>query len=98
MNNNQYCNAEFLLQKIQESDAVLVGAASGLSAADGKHFWYQDDNEFKEFSKASETNMGFVLLLMLSIIHIKRQMKDGLPLPLWFIIFMNLKLARFIRT
>lgn len=52
----------------------------------------------KEFSKASETNMGFVLLLMLSIIHIKRQMKDGLPLPLWFIIFMNLKLARFIRT
>lgn len=46
MNEYQYKNAEFLLQKIRESDAVLVGAASGLSAADGKHFWYEPDAEF----------------------------------------------------
>lgn len=58
MNNNQYCNAEFLLQKIQESDAVLVGAASGLSAADGKHFWYQDDNEFKRVFKSFRNKYG----------------------------------------
>ena len=40
-------NAEFLLEKIRESDAILVGAAAGFSAADGKRFWYEDDDEFK---------------------------------------------------
>lgn len=51
MDAKQYNNAEFLLKKIQESDAVLVGAASGLSAADGKHFWYENDEEFREVFK-----------------------------------------------
>lgn len=47
--NTKHCeNAEFLLKKIEESDAVLVGAASGLSAADGKHFWYENDEEFRK--------------------------------------------------
>lgn len=48
MDRYQYNDAEFLLQKIQESDAVLVGAAAGFSAADGKRFWYEDDDEYKE--------------------------------------------------
>lgn len=41
-------NAEFLLNKIQESDAVLVGAGSGFSAADGHLHWYQPDEVFRK--------------------------------------------------
>lgn len=41
-------NARFLLEKIKQSDAVLVGAASGFSAADGKRHWYETDEEFIE--------------------------------------------------
>ncbi|WP_300903355.1 hypothetical protein [Faecalibaculum rodentium] len=48
MNKSEYSNAEFLLEKIREADAVLVGAASGLSAADGRRFWYEDDEEFRK--------------------------------------------------
>ncbi len=48
MNKSEYSNAEFLLKKIREADAVLVGAASGLSAADGRRFWYEDDEEFRK--------------------------------------------------
>lgn len=48
MDTVQFDNAKFLLEKIQESDAVLVGAAAGFSAADGKHFWYEADKEFQE--------------------------------------------------
>lgn len=43
-----YENAKFLLEKIQESDAVLVGAAAGFSAADGHHFWYEADDVFRK--------------------------------------------------
>lgn len=58
MNSIQYNNAEFLLQKIKESDAILVGAASGFSAADGKRFWYEDDDTFKKLFGAFRKKFG----------------------------------------
>ena len=47
MSQSEYSHAEFLLEKIREADAVLVGAASGLSAAVGWWFWYEEDEEFR---------------------------------------------------
>lgn len=47
-NSYKFSNAKFLFEKIQDADAILVGAASGLSAADGRHFWYEDDEEFQQ--------------------------------------------------
>lgn len=46
---------QVLLEKIKEADAIVVGAASGMSAATGYRFWYQNDdifmNEFEDFYK-----------------------------------------------
>lgn len=39
---------EILASKIQEVDAIVVGAASGMSAADGKLYWYKNDDFFYE--------------------------------------------------
>lgn len=58
MNSIQYTNAEFLLQKIKESDAILVGAAAGFSAADGKKFWYEDDDVYKKVFGAFRKKSG----------------------------------------
>lgn len=48
MIHTEYTDAEYLLEKTKESDAILIGAASGFSAADGHHFWYEDDREFRD--------------------------------------------------
>lgn len=37
---------EILLQQVELADAIVVGAASGMSAADGKDFWYRNDENF----------------------------------------------------
>jgi len=42
---------EQLLEEINDADAILVGAGSGLSVAAGLDFWYRnDDNVLKEMS------------------------------------------------
>lgn len=52
-----------LAQKIQEADAIIVGAASGMSAAAGYHYWYESDElflkEFGEFKKHYGTDGAF---------------------------------------
>lgn len=41
-------NIEFLLEKIEEADAIMVGGASGMSAAAG-YIWYADDAMFRKY-------------------------------------------------
>ena len=38
---------DILKSKIEEADAIVVGGASGMSAASGFRFYYQDDEVFK---------------------------------------------------
>ena len=48
-------NVKMLVEKIREADAILIGAASGLSSAGGQTFYYlRDDifiNHFSEYEK-----------------------------------------------
>lgn len=37
-----------LLKQVDQAEAIVVGAASGMSASDGKDFWYRNDENFYE--------------------------------------------------
>ena len=41
---------EILKQKINGADAIVVGTASGMSAASGLRFYYQDDDDYKQIA------------------------------------------------
>ena len=41
---------EILKKKIQEAEAIIVGGASGLSAAAGFRFYYMNDATFKQIA------------------------------------------------
>lgn len=77
MNKSEYSHAEFLLEKIREADAVLVGAASGLSAADGRRFWYEDDEEFRKVFGPFRDKYGVRPHSMRSIIATGQKMSGG---------------------
>ena len=38
---------ELLKEKIDSAEAIVVGIASGMSAANGERYYYQDDDDFK---------------------------------------------------
>ena len=42
-------NVEILLEKIEESNAILVGAAAGMSASCGFKFFYSHDEYFEKY-------------------------------------------------
>lgn len=50
---------ELLRQKIEEADAIMVGGASGLSAAAGFRFYYVDDAIFRSFAGSLADKYGF---------------------------------------
>lgn len=52
-------NVEILLEKIQQADAVLVGAASGMSAACGYNFFYHNDEIFQNYFGEFQKKYGF---------------------------------------
>ena len=41
---------DLLKSKIEEADAIVVGGASGMSAASGFRFYYQDDEVFRQMA------------------------------------------------
>lgn len=49
-----------LLSKIQEADAILVGAAAGMSVAAGYNFFYHDDSYFKEYFGDFHKKYGYI--------------------------------------
>lgn len=50
---------DLLRRKIEESDAIVVGGASGMSAASGFRFYYQDDDVFKQMVGSLRGKYGF---------------------------------------
>ena len=50
---------ELLRQKIDEADAIVVGGASGMSAASGFKFYYQCDDVFRMVAGSLEQKYGF---------------------------------------
>lgn len=52
-------NVEKLADKIQNADAVLVGAAAGMSASCGYNFFYQNDALFQKYLGAFHQKYGF---------------------------------------
>ena len=52
-------NVSLLMEKIEDADAICVGAASGLSAAGGHTFYYQRDKLFVEIFGAYEKKYGY---------------------------------------
>src|SRR5699024_1390720 len=50
-------NIDTLLQKIEEADTVIVGGASGMSAAAGYN-WYRDDAMFRKYFNAFAEKYG----------------------------------------
>lgn len=57
MDNN--IQIEILKKKIEEADAVVVGGASGMSAASGFKFYYQDDEVFRDLAGTLREKYGF---------------------------------------
>ena len=49
-----------LLNKIQEADAILVGAAAGMSVACGYNFFYDSDSYFKEYFGEFHEKYGYI--------------------------------------
>lgn len=50
---------EILKHKIDTADAIVVGGASGMSAASGFKFYYQDDEVFRELAGGLADKYGF---------------------------------------
>lgn len=50
---------ELLRHKINEAEAIVVGGASGMSAASGFKFYYQNDDVFKMVAGTLEDKYGF---------------------------------------
>ena len=48
-----------LKEKIDWADAIVVGGASGMSAASGFRFYYQDDEVFREIAGSLRDKYGF---------------------------------------
>ena len=40
-----------LVQEVKEADCVVVGGASGLSAAGGGNFYYEDNDSYRKYTK-----------------------------------------------
>ena len=53
-------NVELLLAKIEEADAILAGAAAGMSAACGYNFFYQNDEYFQKYFQEFHEKYGFI--------------------------------------
>ena len=53
-------NVETLVEKIAQSDAILVGAAAGMSAACGFDFFYHNDAMFQKYLGDFHKKYGFV--------------------------------------
>lgn len=53
-------NVELLREKIGEADAILVGAASGMSASCGYHFFYENDRYFQKYFGEFHKKYGYV--------------------------------------
>lgn len=52
-------NVALLLKKIEQADAICIGAAAGMSAACGHHYHYKSDRIFKENFSEFEKKYGF---------------------------------------
>lgn len=52
--------AELLLQKINDADAILVGAAAGMSASCGYNFFYQNDVHFQKYLGEFYDKYGYI--------------------------------------
>lgn len=50
---------DFLNKKIKDADAIVVGGASGMSAASGFKFYYQCDDVFRMIAGSLEEKYGF---------------------------------------
>ena len=62
-NKNYEEQVKSLMAHIQEADAIVVGAASGMSAAAGYRHYYERDKDF--------VDTGTTILLMVFIIGIE---------------------------
>ena len=50
---------EILKRKIEEADAIVVGGASGMSAASGFKFYYEEDDVFRKLAGSLGKKYGF---------------------------------------
>lgn len=48
-----------LLEKIEQSDAICIGAAAGMSTASGQRHHYESDSNFKKYFSEFEKKYGF---------------------------------------
>ncbi|MDE6265338.1 MAG: NAD-dependent protein deacetylase [Paramuribaculum sp.] len=49
---------DILREKINEADAIVVGGASGMSAASGFRWYYEDDDDYKEIAGGLREKYG----------------------------------------
>lgn len=50
---------DLLTEKINQADTIVVGGASGMSAAAGFVFYYQRDEVFRQIAGSLEEKYGF---------------------------------------
>ena len=41
---------DLLKEKIESAQAIVIGVASGMSAANGERYYYHDDDDFKKLA------------------------------------------------
>lgn len=49
---------QILIKKINDADAIVVGTASGMSAAGGLRYYYQDDDDYKKIAGGLREKYG----------------------------------------
>lgn len=56
---NPVQQAKLLLDKVHDADAILVGAAAGMSAACGYNYFYQNDAYFQKYFGEFREKYGY---------------------------------------
>ena len=57
-------NARTLLDKLNSAEAILVGAAAGMSASCGYNFFYQNDAIFQKYLGDFHKKYGFTIIIL----------------------------------
>lgn len=91
-------NVQVLLGKIAEADAILVGAAAGMSASCGFNFFYQNDAIFEQYLGNFHRKYGLLGHSMAFTTVIPPRRPTGPSWPGWVTWSMNVPQASPIMT
>lgn len=66
-----------LKEKIEQADSIVVGGASGMSAASGFIFYYQEDDVFKSLAGSLAKNITATTCLIYFTTNVHPEENNG---------------------